>query len=91
MCAPSEMQQPHSSAHALENAVRNGWKQVITLYRRSEESTSPPSKSFFDAEDHPNRRVLVALGEDIAALWHDDLLQQTLKSAGIALEEQPGL
>jgi hypothetical protein len=31
------------------------------------------------------------LGEDIAALWQDESLQQSLKSAKIALEEEPGL
>ncbi|KAF8804723.1 G-alpha-domain-containing protein [Phlegmacium glaucopus] len=69
----------------------NGWKRVITPHRRPEESTIPLREGRLDEpQDGPNRRVLVALGEDIAALWHDESLQQSLKSTGIDLEEQPG-
>ena len=80
------MQYPRSSVHLLENAVRNG-----TLHCCSE-STTTLGKSDFDRPEHgPSRRVLAALGEDIAALWRNESIQQALKSAEIALEEHPGL
>lgn len=44
-----------------------------------------------DREDAQSRRILAALGNDIANLWKDDFVQQSLKEAEIALQEQPGL
>jgi hypothetical protein len=69
----------------LENVVQVG--NAALRIRRSEESTTRPRESDYG----PSRRVLDALGDDIAALWQDVSLQKALKSAEIALEEEPGL
>lgn len=75
----------HNPVRLLENAVTNG-----TLCFRSAESVIGETDS--DRREYgPSRRVLDALGQDIAALWQDESLQQALKLAEIALEEQPGL
>jgi guanine nucleotide-binding protein alpha-1 subunit len=76
---------PHNSARLLENAVTNG-----TLFFRSSKSAQGESDS--DRREYgPSRRVLDALGEDIAVLWQDESLQEALQLAGIVVEEQPGL
>lgn len=80
------MQKPHSPFSLLEN-VGNG-----TLRFLSKESTVCRGESSFNKREYgPIRRVLDALGEDIAALWRDESLQEALKSAEIDLEEEPGL
>ena len=73
---------PHNSVRLLENAVTNG-----TLLFRSSKSESDSDRREYE----PSRRVLDALGEDIAVLWQDESLQQALQLAGIVVEEQPGL
>ena len=86
--ASPEMQRPLSSVHELEAARLSN----CTLDLHSEGSTITYDESHLDwLEQGPSRRVLDALGEDIAALWLDESLQQALKSAEIALEDQPGL
>jgi guanine nucleotide-binding protein subunit alpha len=78
-------QKPHKSVHFLDNTVTNG-----PLRFRS--SKSAPSDNDSDKQDYSrSRRVLDALGEDIAALWRDESLQQALKLAEVDLKEQPGL
>ncbi|KAF8156718.1 guanine nucleotide binding protein, alpha subunit [Crassisporium funariophilum] len=89
-------QQPYNPARATEVSIPSGsgWKQAFSLQRRSEESTTSSSRSSTRtnelSEDGQNRRILAALGDDIAALWKDASVQQALKAAEIALEEQPG-
>ncbi|KIM46923.1 hypothetical protein M413DRAFT_7609 [Hebeloma cylindrosporum] len=72
----------------VELSVRSGsgWKQALSLVRESVESSESSTRSI----DHESRRILAALGDDIANLWKDDHVQQSLKEAEIALQEQPG-
>lgn len=73
------------SPSLLDSAVSNG-----TVRFRSAKSALGESDS--DTREYrPSQRVLDALGEDIAALWQDESLQQALKLAEISLDEQPGL
>lgn len=58
--------------------------------RKSVDSSGSSTRST-DHEDAQNRRILAALGDEIADLWKDDFVQQSLKEAEIALQEQPGL
>jgi len=69
------------------------WKQTfsLSLSRRSQESSSSSSTRSADlSKDGHTRRILAALGDDIAALWSDATVQASLQKAEIALEEQPG-
>ena len=79
------MQKLNSPFRLLENVVGNG------SFRSEESTVSPTDSDFNEREYGPIRRVLDALGEDIAALWQDESLQEGLKSVDIALEEEPGL
>jgi len=67
-----------------------GWKQALSLVRKSVDSSGSSTRST-DHEDAQSLRILAALGNDIANLWKDDFVQQSLKEAEIALQEQPGL
>ncbi|KAJ3513146.1 hypothetical protein NLJ89_g3115 [Agrocybe chaxingu] len=83
--------QAYNPAKAPEVSIPSGsgWKQALSLKRRSEESQNTRSTAE-RSEDGQSRRILAALGDDIAALWRDPVVQQTLKAAEIALDEQPG-
>ncbi|KAJ2922142.1 hypothetical protein H1R20_g14945, partial [Candolleomyces eurysporus] len=81
--------QKYNPARATEVSVPSGygWKNAISG-RRSQESSS--SNTSDTSELGQTRRVLAACGDDIVKLWSDRGVQQALKSAEIALEEQPG-
>ncbi|KDR68446.1 hypothetical protein GALMADRAFT_231412 [Galerina marginata CBS 339.88] len=83
--------QPYNPAKAPDVAIAagKGWRQAFSLQRRSLESLGSSTKSD-RSDDGQNRRILAALGDDIAALWKDEIVQHVLKSSEIALEEQPG-
>lgn len=83
---------------ASEVSIPSGSSWRRGLKRRSEDALTDESNastgSYTLAErsdDGQNRRILAALGDDMAALWTNRVVQQSLKSAEIALEEQPGL
>lgn len=82
--------QKYNPAKAPEVSVPSGygWKSAIIGRRSQESSASSVSDT---SELGQTRRVLAACGDDIVKLWNDRGVQQALKSAEIALEEQPGL
>ncbi|KAF9057266.1 guanine nucleotide binding protein, alpha subunit [Panaeolus papilionaceus] len=82
---------------ASEVSIPSGSSWRRGLKRRSEDALTDESNastgSYTLAErsdDGQNRRILAALGDDMAVLWTNSAVQQSLKSAEIALEEQPG-
>ncbi|PPR01953.1 hypothetical protein CVT24_011102 [Panaeolus cyanescens] len=84
---------------ASEVSIPSGssWKRGLSLQRRSEDALTEASHGSSGSQtlaersdDGQNRRILAALGEDMAALWANSTVQQSLASAEIALEEQPG-
>ncbi|KAJ2915140.1 hypothetical protein MD484_g5273, partial [Candolleomyces efflorescens] len=81
--------QRYNPAKATEVSVPSGygWKNAIIGRRSQESSTSSSSDT---SELGQTRRVLAACGDDIVKLWNDRGVQHALKSAEIALEEQPG-
>ena len=85
----SDKGQRYNPAKAPEVSIPSGsgWKKALAA-RRSEESNVSRAG---ELDDGRNRRILAACGEDIARLWNDPTVQHSLRSADIALEEQPGL
>ncbi|KAF8956308.1 guanine nucleotide binding protein, alpha subunit [Flammula alnicola] len=88
---PEAVNQPYNPAKAPEVSIRSGsgWRQAFSLTRRSADSSGSSTRSD-TSEDGQSRRILAALGDDIAKLWKDPAVQTLLKTAEIALEEQPG-
>ncbi|KIM42104.1 hypothetical protein M413DRAFT_70485 [Hebeloma cylindrosporum] len=87
----SQFQSHYNPTNSIELSIRSGsgWKQALSLVRKSVESSGSSTRSV-DHEDAQIRRILAALGDDIATLWKDDFVQQSLKDSEIALQEQPG-
>lgn len=84
----SDNRQGYNPAKAPEVSIPSGsgWKKTLAGGRSEESNVSRVGAS----DDGRNRRILAACGEDIARLWNDPTVQQSLRSADIALEEQPG-
>ncbi|KIJ96986.1 hypothetical protein K443DRAFT_633416 [Laccaria amethystina LaAM-08-1] len=84
----SDNGQGYNPAKAPEVSIPSGsgWKKALAGGRSEESNVSRVGGS----DDGRNRRILAACGEDIARLWNDPAVQQSLRSADIALEEQPG-
>ncbi|KAF8882175.1 guanine nucleotide binding protein, alpha subunit [Gymnopilus junonius] len=84
--------QPYRPSKAPDISIpaNNRWKQALSNQRVSTDSRSSTTRSGDRFGDSQSRRILAALGDDIAALWKDVTVQDILKSSDIALEEQPG-
>lgn len=85
--------QPYHPAKAPDISIpaSNKWKQALSTQRVSVDSRPSSTRSGDKFGDGQSRRILAALGDDMAALWKDNTVQEILKSSDIALEEQPGL
>lgn len=92
---PEEAKQAYNPAKATDVSIRSGtgWRQGFPPGRKSEDSSGSSNRSepVHPGEDGQSRRILAALGDDIATLWKDTFVQKTLKAAEIGLQEQPGL
>lgn len=90
---PRSPTQPYNPAKATEVSIRPGsrWKQALSFKRNSVELPGSRARSADRTKGEQSRRILAALGDDIASLWRHAAVQQSLKTAEIALHEQPGL
>ncbi|KAF9480954.1 G-alpha-domain-containing protein [Pholiota conissans] len=87
-------QQTYNPAKATEVSLRSGtgWRQGFSLSSsKSDDSSGSSSRSdTMVGEDGQSRRILAALGDEIATLWKDPYVQKALQAAEIGLQEQPG-
>jgi hypothetical protein len=90
----SVVQQSYNPAKATEVSLRSGsgWRRGFAFGHKSDDSSGSSTQSdVMVGEDGQSRRILAALGDEIAALWKDPVVQKTLCAAEIGLQEQPGL
>ncbi|KAH9477866.1 Guanine nucleotide-binding protein alpha-4 subunit [Psilocybe cubensis] len=84
--------QPYNPTKAPDITLSNGtqWRKAMTVHRKHSIDSMSSTASRESTEIIQCRRMLTALSSDIEALWANRSVQEMLKTADIALHEQPG-